>query len=116
MLVEQLASHTPLFDYSPEIRRIIYTTNAIQSVNVSLRTVTKNRGSFSSDDALLELFYVALANTAKKWTMPLRDWKTALTRFTIQLEERPVKTLRRLHKIQDTLETYPCTNRNLIRC
>lgn len=79
---------TPLFDYPPEIRRIIYTTNAIESVNMSLRKITKNRGSFPSDDALLKLFYLALANISKKWTMPLRDWKAALTRFTIQFEER----------------------------
>ena len=79
---------TPFFDYPPEIRRIIYTTNAIESVNMSLRKITKNRGSFPSDDALLKLFYLALANISKKWTMPLRDWKAALTRFTIQFEER----------------------------
>ena len=83
---------TPFFDYPPEIRRIIYTTNAIESVNMSLRKITKNRGSFPSDDALLKLFYLALANIAKKWTMPLRDWKAALTRFTIQFEERMPKS------------------------
>jgi len=64
---------TLFFDYPPEIRRIIYTTNAIESVNMSLRKITKNRGSFPSDDALLKLFYLALANISKKWTMPLRD-------------------------------------------
>ena len=83
---------TPFFDYPPEIRRIIYTTNAIESVNMTLRKVTKNRGSFPSDDALIKLFYLALTNIAKKWTMPLRDWKAALTRFTIQFEERMPKT------------------------
>lgn len=82
---------TPFFDYPPEIRRIIYTTNAIESVNMSLRKITKNRGSFPSDDALLKLFYLALANISKKWTMPIRDWKAALTRFTIQFEERMPK-------------------------
>jgi putative transposase len=79
---------TPFFDYPPEIRRIIDTTNAIESVNMSLRKITKNRGSFPSDDALLKLFYLALANISKKWTMLLRDCKAALTRFTIQFEER----------------------------
>jgi len=82
---------TPFFDYPPEIRRIIYTTNAIESVNMSLRKITKNRGSFPNDDALLKLFYLALSNISKKWTMPLRDWKAALTRFTIQFEERMPK-------------------------
>ena len=82
---------TPFFDYPPDIRKVIYTTNAIESVNMSLRKITKNRGSFPSDDALLKLFYLALANISKKWTMPIRDWKAALTRFTIQFEERMPK-------------------------
>lgn len=79
---------TPFFDYPPEIRRIIYTTNAIESVNMSLRKVTKSRGSFPHDDAVMKLFYLALRNISQKWTMPLRDWKPALNRFTIQFEGR----------------------------
>ncbi len=78
----------PFFDYPPEIRRVIYTTNAIESVNMSLRKITKNRGSFPSDDAVLKLFYLALINISKKWTMPIRDWKAALNRFTIQFQDR----------------------------
>ena len=78
----------PFFDFPPEIRKVIYTTNAIESVNMSLRKITKNRGAFPSDEALLKLFYLALRNISKKWTMPVRDWKAALTRFTIQFEER----------------------------
>lgn len=78
----------PFFDYPPEIRKVIYTTNAIESVNMSLRKLTKNRGSFSSDEALLKLFYLALRNISKKWTMPIRDWKAALTRFTIEFGDR----------------------------
>ena len=79
---------TPFFEYPPEIRKVIYTTNAIESVNMSLRKITKNRGSFPSDDALIKLFYLALNNISKKWTLPIRDWKAALTRFTIQFEDR----------------------------
>lgn len=79
---------TPFFDYPPEIRKVIYTTNAIESVNMSLRKLTKNRGSFPSDEALLKLFYLALRNISQRWTMPIRDWKAALTRFTIQFEDR----------------------------
>lgn len=78
----------PFFDYPPEIRKVIYTTNAIESVNMSLRKLTKNRGSFPSDEALMKLFYLALRNISQKWTMPIRDWKAALNRFTIQFEER----------------------------
>ena len=78
----------PFFDYPAEIRKVIYTTNAIESVNMSLRKLTKNRGAFPSDEALVKLFYLALRNISKKWTMPIRDWKAALNRFTIQFEGR----------------------------
>jgi len=79
---------TPFFDYPPEIRKVIYTTNAIESVNMGLRKITKNRGAFPNDEALLKLFYLALRNISKKWTMPIRDWKAALNRFTIQFTDR----------------------------
>jgi len=78
----------PFFDYPAEIRKVIYTTNAIESVNMSLRKIIKNRGSFPSDEALLKLFYLALQNISQKWTMPIRDWKAALNRFTIQFDDR----------------------------
>ena len=64
---------TPLFSYPPDIRKAIYTTNAIESVNMSLRKVTKNRGSFPNDAAMLKLLYLALQNISKKWTMPIRN-------------------------------------------
>ena len=76
----------PFFDYPPEIWRIIYTPNAIESVNMSLRKVTKSCGTFPNDEALMKLFYRALMNISKRWTMPLRDWKPALNRFSIQLK------------------------------
>ena len=75
-------------NYPPEIRKVIYTTNAIESVNMSLRKLTKNRGSFPSDEALTKLFYLVLRNISQKWTLPIRDWKAALTRFTIQFGDR----------------------------
>ena len=78
----------PFFSYPPEIRKVIYTTNAIESINMSLRKITKNRGSFPSDDSLAKLFYLALQNISRKWTMPIRDWKAALTRFSIQFGDR----------------------------
>ena len=78
----------PLFSYPPEIRKVIYTTNAIESLNMSLRKVTKNRGHFPNDEAMLKLLYLALNNIAKKWTMPLRDWKSALNQFSIMFEGR----------------------------
>lgn len=79
---------TPFFAYPAEIRKVIYTTNAIESLNMSLRKVTKNRGSFPNDEAMLKLLYLALNNIAKKWTMPIRDWKAALTRFAILFDDR----------------------------
>lgn len=79
---------TPFFDFPPEIRKVIYTTNAIESVNYSLRKLTRHRGAFPSDEALIKLLYLALRNISKKWTMPIRDWKAALNQFTIRYEER----------------------------
>ena len=78
----------PFFDYPPEIRKVIYTTNAIESVNMGLRKLTKHRGAFPSDEALIKLLYLALRNISKRWTLPIRDWKAALNRFTIQFEGR----------------------------
>ena len=78
----------PFFAHPPEIRRVIYTTNAVESLNMSLRKVTKARSSFPNDEAVFKLLYLALRNIAKKWTMPVRDWKAALNRFAIVYENR----------------------------
>jgi putative transposase len=78
----------PFFAHPPEIRKVIYTTNAIESLNMSLRKVTKARGSFPNDEAVCKLLYLALRNIAKKWTMPLHEWKAALNRFAIIYENR----------------------------
>lgn len=78
----------PLFSYPKDIRKAIYTTNAIESLNMSLRKVTKNRGHFPNDEAMFKLLYLALRNIAKKWTMPIRDWKSALNQFCIIFEDR----------------------------
>ena len=79
---------TPFFAYPADIRKVIYTTNAIESVNMSLRKIIKNRGSFPTDDAALKLLYLALQNIARKWTMPIKEWKAALNRFAIIFEDR----------------------------
>jgi len=79
---------TPLFSYPPEIRKAIYTTNAIESVNMSLRKVTKNRGSFPNDESMIKLMYLALQNISKKWTMPIHNWRSALNQFSIIFEGR----------------------------
>jgi putative transposase len=77
-----------LFAYPPEIRKVIYTTNAIESVNDSLRRVIKNRGSFPTDEAALKLIYLALQNISRKWTMPVKEWRAALNQFAILFEGR----------------------------
>lgn len=79
---------TVFFDYPPEIRRVIYTTNAIESLNYSLRRVLKTRGSFPSDDAVRKVLYLALRNVAKKWTRPIQNWRQALNQFVILHGER----------------------------
>lgn len=78
----------PFFAHPPEIRRVIYTTNAVESTNMSLRKIIKNRGSFPTDGAALKLIYLALQNITRRWTMPVRDWRAALNRFAIQYEDR----------------------------
>ena len=78
----------PFFAYSAEIRKAIYTTNAIESLNNSLRKVTKNRNSFPSDEAASKLLYMALKNIKKKWTMPIRNWSLAIHQFSIHFEGR----------------------------
>ncbi|MEI6349443.1 MAG: IS256 family transposase [Candidatus Berkelbacteria bacterium] len=76
------------FAYPEDIRKVIYTTNAIESINNSVRKILRNRGAFPNNDAILKLMYLALQNAAKKWTMPIRNWKLALNRFAIRFEGR----------------------------
>jgi len=78
----------PLFNYPQEIRKVMYTTNAIESINMSLRKVIKNKRVFPSDEAALKQLYLALRNIAKKWTMPIRDWNGAMNCFMIMFAER----------------------------
>ncbi len=79
---------TVFFDYSPEIRKVIYTTNAIESLNYSLRRMLKTRGSFPNDDSILKILYLAINRVSKKWTMPIRNWKAALNQFVIMFGDR----------------------------
>jgi putative transposase len=79
---------TPFFAYPAEIRKVIYTTNAVESLNMSLRKVIKTRGSFPNEEAATKLMYLALERAARKWTRPVTDWKAALNRFAILYEDR----------------------------
>lgn len=78
----------PMFGYPEEIRRAIYTTNSIESLNSSLRKTLKIRASFPSEEAAFKLLYLALQNAQKKWTMPIPNWGRALNAFAILLGER----------------------------
>jgi putative transposase len=78
----------PMFGFPNDIRRAIYTTNAIESLNMSLRKVIKTRASFPNDEAAFKLLYLALRNIAKKWTMPIPHWSQAMQAFAIIFEGR----------------------------
>lgn len=78
----------PFFAYPFEIRRAIYTTNAIESMNMSLRKVIKNHRAFPTDESVLKVIYLAIGNISKKWTMPIANWKPALNRFAIEFSDR----------------------------
>ena len=78
----------PFFAYPAEVRKIIYTTNAIESLNRQLRKVLKTRGHFPSDEAATKLMYLALRNITMKWTKPPHAWKAAANQFAIQFGPR----------------------------
>ncbi len=77
-----------LFDYPEDIRRVIYTTNAIESVNSVIRKAIKNRRLFPNDDSAMKVIYLAIQSASRKWTMPIRNWKAAMNRFIIEFEEQ----------------------------
>lgn len=77
-----------LFDYPPEIRKVIYTTNAIESLNSVIRKATRQRKLFPSDDSAMKVVYLAIQAASKKWTMPIQNWKPAMNRFIIEFGNR----------------------------
>ena len=77
-----------LFNYPADIRKAIYTTNAIESLNSVIRKVIKKRKLFPTDDSAKKVIYLAIKDASKKWTMPIRNWKPALNRFVIEFEDR----------------------------
>jgi putative transposase len=78
----------PFFAFPADIRKAIYTTNAIESLNTTLRKVLRNHRSFPTDESAMKVIFIAMNNISKKWTMPIRDWKRALNRFAIEFEGR----------------------------
>ena len=77
-----------LFHYPEDIRKAIYTTNAIESLNSVIRKAIKKRKLFPHDDSARKVIYLAIEQASKKWTMPIRNWKSALNRFMIEFEDR----------------------------
>src|ERR1700754_2703865 len=88
MWERQWAQVIPFFAYPPEVRKIIYTTNAIESMHMQLRKIVKNRGHFPSDEAAGKLLYLALCNIEKDWKMPPITWRQAVNQFAILFGER----------------------------
>lgn len=78
----------PFMQYPKEIRRVIYTTNIVESLNGTLRKAVRNRGHFSTEDAVMKVLYLAIRGVSKKWNMPIREWKHALNHFAIVFSDR----------------------------
>lgn len=87
------ANISVFFKYPEEIRKIIYTTNIVESLHRQFRKVTKNRSVFPNDDALKKMLYLAYRDLSKKWTMPVRDWTFSLTQLSMIFKERIIKYL-----------------------
>ena len=84
----QRTGATSLFSYPEDIRKAIYTTNAIESLNSVIRKAVKKRKLFPADDSAMKVIYLAIREASKKWTMPIRNWKLALNRYMIEFEDR----------------------------
>ena len=78
----------PMFAFPKEIRKAIYTTNVIESLNYSLRKITKTRAAFPTEEAAMKLIWLGLQNIEKKWTMPIQNWSLAMNQFVIIFEGR----------------------------
>ena len=78
----------PFFEYPEDIRRVIYTTNAIESINSVIRKAIRNRKIFPSKESAVKIVYLAIREASKKWTMPIKNWTAALNRFAIAFEDR----------------------------
>jgi putative transposase len=91
----------PFFAFPSEIRRSIYTTNVIESVNRQIRKIIKNKGVFPDDKSIQKIVYLSLKNASKKWTMPIRNWPLALNQFEILCGGKNVQNILNLHKEND---------------
>ena len=76
------------FKYAEPIRKVIYTTNIIESVHRQFRTLTKTKGAFPNDNSLLKLLFAGIQNAERKWTMPIRNWSLTIFQLNIHFKER----------------------------
>ena len=83
----------PFFAFPDEVRRIVYTTNAIEALNSKLRRAVRARGHFPSDDAATKLLYLILNRSEKEWRMPPREWSMAKAQFAVMFGERFIKAM-----------------------
>lgn len=81
------------FRYPANVRKVIYTTNAIESVHRQFRKLTKTKGAFPNENSLLKLLYLGLMNSQEKWTMPLQSWNLTLSQLAIYFEGRLDKVI-----------------------
>jgi len=91
------------FKYPEEIRRIIYTTNIIESVHRQFRKLTKNKGAFPNENSLLKLLYMGIQNASKKWTMPIWNWSLTISQLAILFEGRLDESLKVIIVVQKVL-------------
>ena len=83
----------PFYAFHPDVRRLIYTTNAIESLNSKLRRAIRARGHFPTDEAAMKLLFLVLNRSEKEWTMPAREWSLAKAQFAILFGERFTKAM-----------------------
>jgi len=83
----------PFYAFHPDVRRLIYTTNAIESLNAKLRRAVRARGHFPTDEAAMKLLFLVLNRSEKEWTMPAREWSLAKAQFAILFGERFTKAM-----------------------
>lgn len=82
------ANQATFFTYLTDIRKVIYTTNAIESLNSVIRHTIKKRKVFPTDDLVKKVVWLAIQAASQKWTMPLKDWRMAMSRFIIEFGDR----------------------------
>jgi putative transposase len=82
------ANLIPFFDYPPELRRVMYTTNAVEAINAQLQKVTKKRGAFPTPESVRKVLYLAIMKASERWTRPVQNWKDALYHLSIVFPDR----------------------------